>query len=432
MHICRKWRRIVFSSQRALQVRLLFTHGTPVLKTLDCWPTLPIVVHYGGSPSLQPPTPGDEGNIIVALKHSDRVTSIRLTVTSSLLERLSAIERPFSELEDLVLLSQDSVPLTLPSTFMWGSRLRRLYSTKIAVPELLALLYSSKNLVDLHLHEVLNHFDFLPEVLMNALSGMVQLRSLSLRFLSTPSYRAPPPPYGEHVVLPVLTHFKFRGNTQYLEGLVARVDAPRLGNIEAMFFDGSIFELPEFIVFIGRIEMHNSYRRADILSSERAISISLTQTGIPTCLKFQLFRKSLSEQLSFMARIRILFSAFLFNVEDLRISAERLPRLDGRHNEEWLKLINSFTDVKWLHVSGNLSADVICSLQRPDMQPASALSSLHKLYIPQPGPRYAPLREAVVSFMVTRRLAGYPIVVEYERLRHIGELLGTGTVLDQR
>jgi hypothetical protein len=120
VHICRKWRQIVFESQQALHLRLFCTHGTPVLKTLDCWPALPIVVHYGGAPALHPPAPKDEDNIMAALKHSDRVSSISLTVTSSLLEKLSAIERPFSELEDLVLLSRDSVRLTLPNAFRWG------------------------------------------------------------------------------------------------------------------------------------------------------------------------------------------------------------------------------------------------------------------------------------------------------------------------
>jgi hypothetical protein len=107
----------VFESQQVLHLRLVCTHGTPVLKTLDCWPALPIVVQYGGAPSLRPPAPKDEDKIMAALKHSDRVSSISLTVTGSLLEKLSAIERPFSELEDLVLLSRDRALLTLPSTF---------------------------------------------------------------------------------------------------------------------------------------------------------------------------------------------------------------------------------------------------------------------------------------------------------------------------
>ena len=88
----------------------------PVLKTLNCWPTLPIVVQYGGFLAPCPPSTEDEDNILTALKQSDRVISISLTVTNSLLEKLSAIEKPFSELEDLVL-SRDGGLLTLPSAF---------------------------------------------------------------------------------------------------------------------------------------------------------------------------------------------------------------------------------------------------------------------------------------------------------------------------
>ncbi|KAH9056999.1 hypothetical protein EDB87DRAFT_1145594 [Lactarius vividus] len=117
VHICRRWRRIVFASQRSLRLQMFCTHGMPVLKTLNCWPAMPIVVRYGGSPELCPPAPKDEENITAALKQSGRVISINLTVTKSLLKKLTAIERPFSQLEDLVLLSRDSVPLTLPSAF---------------------------------------------------------------------------------------------------------------------------------------------------------------------------------------------------------------------------------------------------------------------------------------------------------------------------
>ncbi|KAH9043476.1 hypothetical protein EDB83DRAFT_2553967, partial [Lactarius deliciosus] len=72
VHICRRWRRIVFASQQALHLRIICTHGTPVLKTLDCWPAIPIVVKYGGSVDLDPPAPEDEDNILAALKQSDR------------------------------------------------------------------------------------------------------------------------------------------------------------------------------------------------------------------------------------------------------------------------------------------------------------------------------------------------------------------------
>ena len=427
MHICRKWRRIIFASQRALHLRLLFTHGTPVLKTLDCWPTLPIVVRYGGSTGLDPPTPEDEGNIMAALKHSDRITSIRLTVTRFLLERVSATLSPFSELEDLVLLPRDSVPLTLPSTFRWSTSLRRLHSTRIAFPSLLQRLHSSRNLVDLQLHGVLNPWHFSPEELTNTFSGMDRLQSLSLHFLFTPGYCAPPPPSVERVVLPALTRFSFRGNTQYLEGMVARINAPRLGDIEVTFVNEIILELPALSVFIDRIEMHKSYRRADILSSEHRISITLTQPEAPTRLRFRLLCEELSYQLLSLAQICTRFYAFLSNVEDLRVSEKIPSRCTDRHyTGKWQEFISPFTGVKRLHVSGDLSQNIVCALQRPDMRNRTVLAALQKLLIREPGPRFSLLREAVVSLMESRRHSGSLLEVEYEQL-HVNELGITGS-----
>jgi hypothetical protein len=169
----------------ALQLQLFCTHGTPVLKTLNVWPTLPIVVQYGGSPVHDLPATENEDKVMAALNHSDCITSISLTVTNFLLEKLSAIERPFSALEDLVLLSQNGMQLTLPSTFQWGPRLCYLNTTRVTFPSLLQLLDSSKNLVDLCLHQVLNPSLFSPAAIMTALSRMVQLQSISLHFLST-------------------------------------------------------------------------------------------------------------------------------------------------------------------------------------------------------------------------------------------------------
>ena len=71
-----------------------------------------------------------------------------------------------------------------------------------------------------------------------------------------------------------------------------------------------------------------------------------------------------------------------------------------------------------------------------DMQPLGrlhedVLPTRHKLFIPQPGPRDAVLREAVVSFMISRRLSGNPIEVEYEGPCNISEQREAGTAYDQ-
>ena len=182
--VCQRWREIVLMSPLGLNLRLYCTYRTPVLKALCHWPTLPIVIQYGGSPNLDPPATMDDDCIIAALKQSGRVSSIRLTVTSSLREKISAISEPFTELEEFVLFSQDNLQLTLPNSFNLGPRLRVLHLIRIAIPSFLRLLSSSQDLVDLQLHEIPRSGYFSPEAFANALSGTTQLRSLSLHFLS--------------------------------------------------------------------------------------------------------------------------------------------------------------------------------------------------------------------------------------------------------
>ena len=425
IHICCKWRRLVFSHQQSLRLRLFCTHGTSVEKTLDCWPSaLPIVVAYGGSPGLDPPAPEDENDIMAALNQPDRVHSINLTITSSLLEKFSAIKRPFSKLEDLILLSRDGVQLTLPTTFRWGQRLRRLHSTGIVIPALVQLRYQSMDLIDLQVHEVPNPWRFSPEAHPDDLYMMSQLQSLSLHFLPTSDHvqATVSPRSWNRVSLPALTRFKYRGLFRDLEELVARIDAPHLEDIEVTFTNESITDLSKLIAFIDRIEMLRSQRQAHILSSEKAISNSLIQPGVPTRLKFRSVHESLYLRLSYMARIFTQFSAFLLDVEELHISVTQQSRQeDSSYIAQWQQLLNLFGCVKWLHVVGKLSTEIVRLLDKAE------LPALHGLYIPQPGPCHVPLREAVVSFMTFRRLSGHPVVVEYERLSQGSELSGAGT-----
>ncbi|KAI9451047.1 hypothetical protein BJY52DRAFT_131417 [Lactarius psammicola] len=431
VHICRKWRRIVFASQRALHIRLFCTHGTPVLNTLHCWPALPIVVQYGGSLALDPPTLEDEDIIMAALKQSDRVSSISLTVTNSLLEKLSAIEKPFSQLEDLDLLFLDTVRRTLPNAFRWGPHLRSLHFTRFALPELLRLLQSSRNLVDLQLHEAIDYWHFSPEELTDALSRMPQLQSFSLHLPPTarydPHYLASSPPSGGRIVLPVLTRLNFRGITKYLVGLVARIDTPRLEDIEVALLNETVFDLSILGKFTDRIEIQKSHLRAGIIFSEHAISIPPTRPGAPARLESQVVYESLALRLSYMAQICNGLSASILGVEHLHISGNQPPWDGDSDHEHWADLIYSFRGVKWLRVAGDYSIDIVRALQPLD----ELLPALHRLYIAQPGPCRAPLREAVVSLMTERRLSGRPIVVEYEQLCHINEQRGTGPFSQQ-
>jgi hypothetical protein len=375
-------------------------------------------MEYGGSPDVNPPAPEDEENIIAALMQFDRVISIHLTLTKSLLKKLSSIVGQFSELEDLVLLSQRGRLLTAPRTFLWGPHLRKLHLTRVAFSAPLRLLSSSRDLVDIHLHDF-EYRHLSPKVLAEALSGMAHLQSLSLNVLSTSNHTTIPPLSEKcvenRVVVPSLSCVKYLGTSKYLDSLLARLDAPRLADIEITLFNGPQFEVSNLSKFIDRTEMWKLHRQADILFSERSVAISLTHLPTPTRLKFQVLCDQLRERILSIVRFCNYFPTFHVWVKELRVEARRLSH--WRYNvdcDTWAMFIRSFETAKCLHLAGDISIEIVRALRLLDDRRATLLPVLPKLCICRPGSRYPPLREAVVSLMVDCRLSGRPIEVEYE------------------
>ena len=405
--VCQRWRQSIFTSPLGLNLRLYCTYGTPVLKTLDCWPVLPIAVQYGGVPILDPPSPDDEDNIIAALKQSGRVRSISLTITSSLFEKLSVISEPYLDLEELALLSQDNVQLTSLSTFRWGSRLRTLLLTRIAFPTVPQLLMPSQDLIDLQLHEIPSAGYFSPEAFVNALSGMTHLRSLSLHFLSLPplrEYFRLPPPSEERIVLPALILLKYRGASNYLDNFVARVDAPHLEDIDITFFSQPTIDASQLGRFIERTEMQISLRQADIETSPDTISISFTSPRASTHLRLQISCNQLDWQLSCMAQICYQISPLLFRVNSLGlITTQSLGRHDDVHGEQWAELVRAFGGAQDFRVAGDfLATNILRALSLTDGENGTVLPALRRLRLRAPVGMYDPLWETLWS---SRRLS---------------------------
>ena len=97
VHVCRRWRSLVFSSTNRLDLQILCKARSRIRKSLDVWPAIPIVI---SDRRLQEAPVIGVDNIIAALEHHDRVRHIELWgVTHSLLGRLAAvIQEPFPEL----------------------------------------------------------------------------------------------------------------------------------------------------------------------------------------------------------------------------------------------------------------------------------------------------------------------------------------------
>ncbi|KAH9059909.1 hypothetical protein EDB87DRAFT_1619161 [Lactarius vividus] len=375
-HVCQNWRQIVFTSPRSLHLRLCCEHGTPVSKTLDYWPALPIAVQYGGSSTLDPPAPEDEDNVLAALRQSSRVVTI---------------EEPFSELEELDLLSTDNVRLNLPSIFQWRPRLRSLHLTRIAIPTLLQL-SSSRGLEDLQLYDI-------PSA---GYSGMTKLRSLSFRF---PQDSLPPQhnflglPPSSRTVLPALTCLEYRGVSRYFDNLVSRIDAPRLGGVDVVFFDHSTMEIEasQLGQFIEQIEMQRSPSQADVLFSQSAVSIRFTHSGAPTRFRLRISCKQLPSQLSSMAQILTQLSYFSFPVQYLAINSTEPSNARNVVSEQWLGLFHAFGGAEDFCVASEFGRDALRALLPVDEGHSTVFPALRTLRIRGPLSMSGSLWDAVYA-----------------------------------
>ncbi len=232
VHVCRRWRGLVFGSPRRLNLKLFCnTRSRSARRTLDIWPPLPLLIHGDV-------TVGSVKNIVAVLGHSDRISQINLKLYTNWetgIEKFwTAMQVPFPELAGLHL-STGGVyaPVGLDS-FLDGSapRLRPFYLHGISFPGLPKLLSSATHLVGLYLHAIPDHGYISPEVMATCLSMLTSLRPLQLDFEShqpfpDQEYRRSPPP--TRTILPALTSFSFggdRGVIEYLEDFVFWIDTP--------------------------------------------------------------------------------------------------------------------------------------------------------------------------------------------------------------
>jgi hypothetical protein len=109
VHVCHRWRYLVFASPHRLNLRLKYHGHRPMSEVLDAWPVLPISLISVFGPSNR-----WWDNTVAALKsgHSNRICEIRISnVTHLRWERFAAaMQKPFPELTYLRVWTFDGVP----------------------------------------------------------------------------------------------------------------------------------------------------------------------------------------------------------------------------------------------------------------------------------------------------------------------------------
>ena len=245
VHVCRRWRGLVFGSPRRLNLQLYCTTKTPANGTLDVWPALPLLIRGDVTETTV-------DNVIAQLEHSDRIRQININFqTNSQIEKLcAAMQAPFPELVNLYLSSGNlAYRPDLPGSILGGSApsLRHLVISSIPFSGLPKLLSFTTHLVYLYLVNIPHSGYISPDAMATCLSMLTSLDLLQFGFESPQSSpdqetRRPRPP--SRSVIPALTGISFTGVNEYLEELVARIDTPRLRWLQTAFFNDLNFDTP--------------------------------------------------------------------------------------------------------------------------------------------------------------------------------------------
>jgi len=426
VHVCRRWRCIVFASPRRLDLKLCCTQQRSVnSKTLDIWPALPIVIYSPGMHSQ-----GDVANVISALRHHSRMCKIdyrrNTQFQDSFLGDFAAIDEPFPELTSLKLMSFGQNVPVLPDSFLGGSapRLLSLDLYGIPYPAIGNLLSSTTNLVRLSLEHIPHSGYIAPETFVPFLSMLPRLESLALQF-QYPRSRAQrenrhPPPL-TRVVFPNLTLLDFHGDIEYLEDIVSQIETPVLDEARFWFFNQLVFDTPLLGHFIRRTETFMTIHTARIQFLIPYIAVTLPGLGETVdddrvALDLSISCEPLDWQLSAFTQVLDSSLSSLQTVESLEIEVYREDWQDEIEVIQWRELLHPFTSVKDMTLTYKESVRLVApALQELAGERATeVLPALQNLFFQTHDWRPSgPVKEAIGQFIATRQLSGHPVTVHY-------------------
>ena len=425
VHVCHRWRSLVFASPRHLDLRLLCTSRRPVGKSLDIWPDLPIVVqHHAKTSRLSGYS--SMTDIIAALLQHNRVYKIEINdIPTSLLMNFTAMRGPFQVLTDLELRSNDRAAPVLPDFFLGGlaPRLQSLKLQRIPFPSLPRLLFSATDLVTLHLFAIPQSGYVSPGAIVSALSMLTRLKSLHLDF--DPSQRWAPVGSRprlplKRIILPALIEFYLWSDSEYMEDMVSRIDIPLLNSSRIAFSSQPNSTTPLLRDFISRTEVFEELHRAKVAISKDSIHLTLSQPDAGPdgkILKLRISCNASEWRFSSLTQICSSLLSPLPTLEHLEIFADQLHwRFNMMENAHWLGLLRPFSSVKDLVLFDDLVKFVAPALRELTGERVSEfLPGLKNLFLKGSCP-LAPsqlVQEAIEQFVLARRLSGQPVVLHY-------------------
>jgi len=428
VHVCRRWRYIVFASPHRLKLRLVCTAGTRVEEMLDIWPALPIDLRVYDLHDL------NEDNVIATLEHNDRICEIYvqgLDDKDSFERFVASMQVPFPALTDLSLATIYFPSPAVPDSFLGGFALglRSLCLNGITVLGLPNLLLSATTLIRLRLENIPLSGHIPPHVMADCLSSLAGLEELRISFILHYPYQTSlrPPPL-TRTILRKLTSLSFEGTSEYLEVLFTWIDAPLHENIYIKLFDPVIFDISQISLFNGREELIQAFDRARMRFNRGLLDVTLSSqkraTG-DTSLVLRLSIKcgDLAWQLQSLSQSRSRFSPPLdlsygrFDVTEFASGCSP-PWARDVEKARWLEFLHFFAAVENLYLSEGLVlciAPTLRDLAAREGGSVKVLPALKSLFIEKlrPSMMSGTLLEIIGEFIVAREFAGHPVVFQY-------------------
>jgi hypothetical protein len=419
VHVCRRWRSLVFGSPRRLNLQLVCTVKTPARDTLDVWPALPLLIQDKAYPAE------DSDDIILLLKHIDRVYQIGLSFPVSQLDTFSAaMQETFPNMVALRLASygDDGRAKVLPDSFLGGSapRLRFLWLQDIPFRGLPKLLLSATHLVMISIVETPHSGYIPPERMVAALSTLTSLESFSLGFQSArsrPRQASRRPLPLTRSVLPVLIELKYEGASEYLEDLVARIDAPRLFRLYMSFFNDIVFDTPQLIEFIRRTPtMLRALKEVRVTFGDDSAGVCLSSNSLPESgpeygIGVAIVRTYSDWQVSSLGQFCTSYFPPISTLEDLYIYDAGSSQPEWQENMLWLDLLHPFNTVKNLYLSKKSAPPIVASLRElVGGRTAEVLPTLQNIFLEELE-LSGPIQEGVGQFITARQGTSHPIAV---------------------
>ena len=415
-HVCRRWRSVVFQSPHRLNLQLFCTPETPARNILDIWPPLPlIVVSYQGDTS-------GVDNVIAALEHNDRVCKISLKTSGLGYTTKSVLQNSFPELTELCLggfVYDEQWPI-LPDSLLGGAapRLQLLDLWGVPFPGLPKLLLSATHLVRLKLSGIPPSGYIPPEAMATSLSALTSLELLCLNFLYPRPLRAlesrRPPPLTRSI-LPSLTNLQFKGASEYLEEILARIDVPRLDDLRITFFNQIIFDTPQLFQSISRRPTLRAPDKGHIVFTSMAITVIFaSQTSDYGVLRMKIQCAASEWQLSSLEQVCTSSLPPLSTLEDLYIHEKSYSQPRWQNDVEntlWLELLHRFAAVKKLYLCKEFVPRIAPALQElVGGRTTEVLPTLENIFLEGFQPS-GPVHKGIEKFVAARQLTGHPVAV---------------------